>query len=276
MFVKDARYDKLMEAFGGVGVHATTPAELRKAMEEAIRSRKPTLINAVIDETAGTESGRITSLNPAARRRNKPRVLEIGMEALKGVRILDMTHVQAGPTCSQLLAWMGADVIKFEPPQGDATRGQLRDVPERRQPLLHDAQLQQALDHGQHEERRGQAGVRRPAEEVRHHDGELRPRRARALRLHVGKDPRDQPEDRDGLDQGLRLIGPYAEFKAYENVAQAMGGAMSTTGVPDGPPFVTGAQIGDSGTGLHLAIGLLGGAAPGEPHRRRASTSKSR
>jgi len=66
VFVKDARYDKLMEAFGGVGVHATTPAELRKAMEEAIRSKKPTLINAVIDETAGTESGRITSLNPTA------------------------------------------------------------------------------------------------------------------------------------------------------------------------------------------------------------------
>ena len=64
VFVKGARYDKLMEAFGGVGIHATTPAELRKAMEEAIRSRKPTLINAAIDETAGTESGRITSLNP--------------------------------------------------------------------------------------------------------------------------------------------------------------------------------------------------------------------
>ena len=66
VFVKGARYDKLMEAFGGVGVNATTPAELRKAMEEALRSRKPTLINAVIDETAGTESGRITSLNPQA------------------------------------------------------------------------------------------------------------------------------------------------------------------------------------------------------------------
>jgi oxalyl-CoA decarboxylase len=64
VFVKGARYDKLIEAFGGVGVNATTPAELRKAMEEAIRSRKPTLINAVIDEGAGTESGRITSLNP--------------------------------------------------------------------------------------------------------------------------------------------------------------------------------------------------------------------
>jgi len=69
VFVKDARYEKLMEAFGGVGVRATTPAELRDAMEEAVRSRKPTLINAVIDEGAGTESGRITSLNPAAKKK---------------------------------------------------------------------------------------------------------------------------------------------------------------------------------------------------------------
>ncbi|HEY2337550.1 MAG TPA: oxalyl-CoA decarboxylase [Burkholderiales bacterium] len=66
VFVKGARYDKLMDAFGGIGVNATTPAELKKAMEDAIRSKKPTLINAVIDETAGTESGRITSLNPTA------------------------------------------------------------------------------------------------------------------------------------------------------------------------------------------------------------------
>jgi oxalyl-CoA decarboxylase len=69
VFVKDARYEKLMEAFGGVGVYARTPAELRKAMEEALRLRKPTLINAVIDETAGTESGRITSLNPSAKKK---------------------------------------------------------------------------------------------------------------------------------------------------------------------------------------------------------------
>ncbi len=64
VFVKNARYDLMMQAFGGVGVHATTPAELKAAMDEAIASGKPTLINAVIDETAGTESGRITSLNP--------------------------------------------------------------------------------------------------------------------------------------------------------------------------------------------------------------------
>jgi oxalyl-CoA decarboxylase len=69
VFVKGARYDKIMEAFGGVGVHATTPAELRKGMQDAIQSRKPTLINAVIDETAGTESGRITSLNPSAKKK---------------------------------------------------------------------------------------------------------------------------------------------------------------------------------------------------------------
>jgi oxalyl-CoA decarboxylase len=69
VFVKDARYEKLMEAFGGVGVHVTTPAELRKAMEDAVRSGRPTLVNAVIDEKAGTESGRITSLNPTAKKK---------------------------------------------------------------------------------------------------------------------------------------------------------------------------------------------------------------
>jgi oxalyl-CoA decarboxylase len=71
VFVKNARYDKMMEAFGGVGVHATTPEELQKGLDEAIRSGKPTLINAVIDETAGTESGRITSLNPTSAAKNK-------------------------------------------------------------------------------------------------------------------------------------------------------------------------------------------------------------
>jgi oxalyl-CoA decarboxylase len=71
VFVKGARYDKLMEAFGGVGVHATTPGELSKALNEALASGKPTLINAVIDETAGTESGRITSLNPQSAAKKK-------------------------------------------------------------------------------------------------------------------------------------------------------------------------------------------------------------
>ena len=67
MFVKDARYDKMMEAFGGVGVHATTPDELKRAVDAAMDSGKPTLINAVIDEAAGTESGRIAQPQPAER-----------------------------------------------------------------------------------------------------------------------------------------------------------------------------------------------------------------
>jgi oxalyl-CoA decarboxylase len=65
-FVKNARYDMMMQAFGGAGVVANTPEELKKALDEAVASGKPTLINAMIDEGAGTESGRITSLNPAA------------------------------------------------------------------------------------------------------------------------------------------------------------------------------------------------------------------
>jgi len=71
VFVKNARYDLMMQAFGGVGVHATTTAELSKALSEAVASGKPTLINAVIDETAGTESGRITSLNPQSAAKKK-------------------------------------------------------------------------------------------------------------------------------------------------------------------------------------------------------------
>ena len=66
VFVKGARYEMMMQAFGGVGVVANTPAELAAALTEAVASGKPTLINAIIDETAGTESGRITSLNPAS------------------------------------------------------------------------------------------------------------------------------------------------------------------------------------------------------------------
>ena len=118
------------------------------------------------------------------------RFLEIRMEALKGVRILDMTHVQAGPTCSQLLAWMGADVIKFEPPQGDATRGQLRDVPNADSLYFTMLNCNKRSITVNMKTAEGKTVLRRSPEEVRHHHGELRPGRARPLRLHVGEDPR--------------------------------------------------------------------------------------
>jgi len=180
------------------------------------------------------------------------------MEALKGVRILDMTHVQAGPTCSQLLAWMGADVIKFEPPQGDATRGQLRDVPGADSlyfTMLNCNKRSITVNMKSDEGKQVFVDLVKKCEIVMENFG---PGVLDRLGFTWEKIHEINPKIVMGSIKGFGSTGPYAEFKAYENVAQAMGGAMSTTGTPDGPPFVTGAQIGDSGTGLHLAIGLLG------------------
>jgi formyl-CoA transferase len=179
------------------------------------------------------------------------------MEALKGIRILDMTHVQAGPTCSQLLAWLGADVIKFEPPQGDATRGQLRDVPNADSlyfTMLNCNKRSITVNMKTEEGKRVFVDLLRKCDIVMENFG---PGVLDRLGFTWERIHEINPRVVMGSIKGFGSSGPYADFKAYENVAQAMGGAMSTTGVPDGPPFVTGAQIGDSGTGLHLAIGLL-------------------
>ena len=178
-------------------------------------------------------------------------------KALSGIRILDMTHVQAGPTSSQLLAWLGADVIKFEPPSGDITRGQLRDIPNV------DSLYFTMLNCNK---RSITANMKNPAgKEV---FVELL-KKCDVLMENFGPGVLDRfgftwdkvheinPRIVMASIKGFGSTGPYAEFKAYENVAQAMGGSMSTTGFDDGPPLVTGAQIGDSGTGLHLAIGIL-------------------
>ncbi len=179
------------------------------------------------------------------------------MEALKGIRILDMTHVQAGPTCSQLLAWMGADVIKFEPPQGDATRGQLRDIPGQDSlyfTMLNCNKRSITVNMKSAEGKSVFVDLLNECDIVMENFG---PGVLDRLGFTWEKIHQINPRIIMGSIKGFGSTGPYAEFKAYENVAQAMGGAMSTTGTPDGPPFVTGAQIGDSGTGLHLAIGLL-------------------
>jgi len=179
------------------------------------------------------------------------------MEALKGVRILDMTHVQAGPTCSQLLAWMGADVIKFENPAGDATRGQLRDVPNADSlyfTMLNCNKRSITVNMKSAEGKQVFVDLLKKCDIIMENFG---PGVLDRLGFTWEKIREINPRIVMGSIKGFGSSGPYADFKAYENVAQAMGGAMSTTGVPEGPPFVTGAQIGDSGTGLHLAIGLL-------------------
>jgi formyl-CoA transferase len=178
-------------------------------------------------------------------------------KALDGVRILDFTHVQSGPTCTQLLAWFGADVIKVERPgEGDPTRGQLRDVENV------DSLYFTMLNHNKRSitiDAKSAKGKEVLEALVRHCDVLVENFAPGAL-------------DRMGLTwervQQLnpRMIyasvkgfgpGPYEECKVYENVAQCAGGAASTTGFDDGPPLVTGAQIGDSGTGLHLALGIV-------------------
>ncbi len=179
------------------------------------------------------------------------------MEALKGIRILDLSHVQAGPTCSQLLAWLGADVIKLEPPHGDATRGQLRDVPNADSlyfTMLNCNKRSITVNMKSAEGKQVVVDLLKKCDIVMENFG---PGVLDRLGFSFDKIRDINPKIVMGSIKGFGSSGPYADFKAYENVAQAMGGAMSTTGVPEGPPFVTGAQIGDTGTGLHLAIGLL-------------------
>jgi formyl-CoA transferase len=178
-------------------------------------------------------------------------------KALEGVRILDFSHVQAGPTCTQLLAYMGADVIKVERPGvGDITRGQLRDV--KGADSLYFTMLN--------------GNKRSITIDSKHPKGkEILERLIKHCDVLV-ENFAPGTLDRMGLtweyihNTNPRMIvasvkgfgpGPYEDCKVYENVAQCAGGAASTTGFRDGPPLVTGAQIGDSGTGLHLAFGIV-------------------
>ncbi len=179
------------------------------------------------------------------------------MKALEGVRILDMTHVQSGPTCTQLLAWFGADVIKVERPGvGDATRGQLQDVPDA------DSLYFTMLNHNKRSITLNTKSEK--GKEI--FEGLIKACDVMVENFAPGA------LDRMGFtweriqELNPRLIyasvkgfgpGPYEDCKVYENVAQCTGGSASTTGFLDGPPTVTGAQIGDSGTGLHLALGIV-------------------
>jgi formyl-CoA transferase len=178
-------------------------------------------------------------------------------KALEGVRILDMTHVQAGPTGTQLLAWMGADVIKVElPGRGDITRGQLQDVKGADSlyfTMLNSNKRSITINMKQP---KGKAVI------------EALVRRSDIVVENFGPGVLDRAGFTWARFQELnpRIIyasvkgfgpGPFVDCKAYENVAQCMGGAASTTGWEDGPPTVTGAQIGDSGTGVHMVAGIL-------------------
>jgi formyl-CoA transferase len=178
-------------------------------------------------------------------------------KALDGVRILDFTHVQSGPTCTQLLAWFGADVIKVERAgHGDVTREQLRDIPGVDSlyfTMLNHNKRSLTLDtkHPQ-----GKALLERL---IRHCDVLVENFAPGALDRMGFSWQRIQTLNPRMIVASVKGFGPgpYEDCKVYENVAQCAGGSASTTGFDDGPPLVTGAQIGDSGTGLHLALGIV-------------------
>jgi formyl-CoA transferase len=178
-------------------------------------------------------------------------------KALQGYRILDFTHVQSGPTCTQLLAWFGADVIKVERAgEGDATRGQLRDIEGA------DSLYFTMLNHNKRSitiDTKKPKGKQVLETLIKQCDVLVENFAPGALdrmgfsweRIHE-LNPRMVVASVKGFGPGK-----YEQCKVYENVAQCAGGSASTTGFDDGPPLVTGAQIGDSGTGLHLALGIL-------------------
>jgi formyl-CoA transferase len=178
-------------------------------------------------------------------------------KALDGVRILDFTHVQSGPTCTQLLAWFGADVIKVERPGvGDATRGQLRDIPDV------DSLYFTMLNHNKRSitiNSKTETGKQVLERLVKTCDVLVENFAPGALDRMGFSWERIQELNPRMIYASIKGFGhgPYEDCKVYENVAQCTGGAATTTGFDDGPPLVTGAQIGDSGTGLHLALGIV-------------------
>ena len=178
-------------------------------------------------------------------------------KALEGVRILDMTHVQSGPPCTQILAWFGADVIKVERPgSGDITRGQLRDIPD--VDSLYFTMLnanKRSLTLNPKTEA-GNEIFTRLIEECDVMVENFAPGAIDRMGFPWEKIQELNPRIIYASVKGFGP-GPYEDCKVYEIIAQCAGGAASTTGEIDRFPMVTGAQIGDSGTGIHLVAGIL-------------------
>ena len=178
--------------------------------------------------------------------------------ALDGIRVLDLTHNQAGPSCAQILAWLGADVIKVEPPgRGDIARVSLndRDDTDSLFFLFFNANKRSlTLDLKQPQGKEAFQKLIETADVVLENFGP-----GTMERLGFGYDTLKQINPRIvyASIKGFGSYGPYSSFKSFEPVAQAMGGSMSVTGFPDNPPTVTWSCVGDSGTGMHCVIGIL-------------------
>jgi formyl-CoA transferase len=179
-------------------------------------------------------------------------------KALEGIRVIDMTHNQAGPACTQMLAWLGAEVIKLEEPgKGDVARTNMKDKPDSDSLffLILNANKQSLTLNLKTDE--GKAMFK---EVIASADVLVENFGPGALdRLGLGYDVLSKVNERliYATIKGFGTYGPYSGFKSFEPIAQAMGGAMCATGFPDNPPTFVWPAIGDSGTGMHMAIGIL-------------------
>jgi formyl-CoA transferase len=177
---------------------------------------------------------------------------------LEGVRIIDFTHVQAGPACTQLLGFYGADVIKVERPgSGDVTRSQLRDIPGADAlyfTMLNGNKRSLTLDTKTPEGKEVLEAMIKTSDVLVENFGPGALDRMGFSWEHIqALNPKLIMASVKGFSDGHS----YEDLKVYENVAQCAGGAASTTGFWDGPPTVSAAALGDSNTGMHLAIGIL-------------------
>ena len=177
---------------------------------------------------------------------------------LDGIRIIDFTHVQAGPACTQLLAWYGADVIKVERPgAGDVTRSQLRDIPGADAlyfTMLNGNKRSLTLDTKTQEGKEVLEKMIKTSDVMVENFG---PGALDRMGFSWKRIQELNPKMIMASVKGFSDGHSYEDLKVYENVAQCAGGAASTTGFWDGPPTVSAAALGDSNTGMHLAIGIL-------------------
>ena len=176
---------------------------------------------------------------------------------LAGVRIVDLTQYEAGPSATQILAWLGADVIKVEPPGGEPSRHLLGGDDTRDSivfVLFNQSKRSVVLDLATDAGRARLRALLRSADILAEN---FAPGTLERLGLPIDALLREQPALIVASVRGYGPGGPWSEYKSLDFVAQAVGGAMSVTGLPDGPPLRLGVTIADSGTGLHLAVGML-------------------
>ena len=177
---------------------------------------------------------------------------------LEGIKVIDFTGVQAGPACTQMMAWFGADVLKVERPNGgDVTRHQLRDIPDADAlyfTMVNSNKKSLTLNTKTPEGKAIMEQLIRGADVLVENFAPGAMDRMGFTWEHIQE---LNPRLIYGSVKGFDDNSPFADLKVYENVAQCAGGAASTTGFWDGPPTVSGAALGDSNSGMHLLIGLL-------------------